>query len=93
MSALGDLLDGLDATDLGRLAARLAPFLPSPTPSDDGWIDAKEAAAYLGLPLSAIHKWSAARTIPCEQERPGAKLYFQRSALDEWRRSGGGCTL
>ena len=50
-------------------------------------MDTKDAASYLGLTVHALHKLTAAREIPFEQEKPGAKCWFQRSRLDEWRRA------
>jgi excisionase family DNA binding protein len=52
---------------------------------DDRWMTAKEAADYLALPVSTLHKLTAARAIPFEQDMAGGKLYFKRSALDRWR--------
>jgi hypothetical protein len=54
------------------------------------WLDTAGAAEYLGMPKTALHKLTAARGIPFEQEGPGCKLYFKRSDLDIWRRQGGG---
>lgn len=54
----------------------------------DGWMDTKKTSAYLGLPLSTLHRLTAARTIPFEQDGPGCKCWFKRSELDEWRRRG-----
>jgi hypothetical protein len=56
----------------------------------DGWLDAAGAARYLGIPKTALHKLTAARAIPFEQEGAGCKLYFKRLDLDAWRRQGGG---
>jgi hypothetical protein len=41
---------------------------------------------YLGVSLAALHKHTAARTIPFEQDAPGCKLWFRRDELDAWRR-------
>jgi hypothetical protein len=92
MSALAAaLLAELDDATLDALADLLAPRLahqlkPAPAPAD-GWLDAKEAAEYVGLTPAALHKHTAARTIPFEQDGPGCKLWFRRSELDAWRRS------
>ncbi len=56
----------------------------------DGWLDTAGAAEYLGTPKTALHKLTAAREVPFEQEGAGCKLYFKRSDLDTWRRQGGG---
>jgi hypothetical protein len=54
----------------------------------DGWMDAHTAADYLGLSVNSLHKLTAARAIPLEQDGPGCKLWFARSDLDRWRRGG-----
>lgn len=81
------VLDALDDAALDALAERLAPRLASRlSTAEDGWLDAKGAADYLGLPsVNALHRLSAEHRIPASQDREGGKLYFQRSALDRWR--------
>jgi hypothetical protein len=84
-----------DPEGLRELALALSPYLtraPSP-PQDDGWLDARAASEYLGLSLAgadrrphALHKLTAARDLDFEQECPGGRLYFRRSALDAYRR-------
>jgi excisionase family DNA binding protein len=69
------------------LAARVAARLPD-RPGEDGWLDSSAAASYLAVPVSTIHKLSAAGEIPCSQDRPGGKLYFRRFELDRWREGG-----
>jgi len=78
------LVDALDDDALEALAERLAPRIASRLPAN-GWLDAKAAAAYLGVSVHALHRLSAERRIPCSQDRPGGRLYFQRSELDRWR--------
>lgn len=58
----------------------------------DGWMDAKQAAGYLGLSLDALHKLTAAGTVPCgaDSDLKGAKRFFLRSELDDWRRGNAG---
>jgi hypothetical protein len=83
------LLAELDEDALAELAARLAPYLPQPAAAqDDGWLDSAAAARYLGISRAALHRYSAAKTIPCEQDCSGGKLWFKRSQLDAWRREG-----
>lgn len=55
------------------------------------WLDSRAAAAYLGMSVAALHKHTAARTIPFEQEAPNGKCWFDREALDAWRRGGLRC--
>jgi excisionase family DNA binding protein len=67
------------------LAARTEQEAPS---SGDVWLTTAQAASYLGLSVNALHKLTAARMIPFEQEGPGCKLYFRRWELDAWRQAG-----
>jgi len=81
------VLDALDDEALDLLAAKVARRLvvPARVPIEDGWIDAKQAAAYLGTTLSSLWKLTAAREIPFSQDGPGCKCWFKRSQLDAWR--------
>jgi hypothetical protein len=79
----------LDDDDLDELRRRLGiaePPSERPGPEPDGWLDSKQAAAYVGMTRNALHKRTAAGDIPCEQEVPGGKRWFKRSELDAWRR-------
>lgn len=90
-AALADaLLDALDDAALDRLALLLAPRLEGRLVDrdDDRWLGARDAAAYLGLTVNALHKLTAARLIPFSQDAPGGKCWFLRSELDGWRRDG-----
>jgi hypothetical protein len=51
-------------------------------------IHSQQAADYLGLSINALHKLTAVRQLPVEQEAPGHKLWFRRSQLDHWRSGG-----
>jgi excisionase family DNA binding protein len=83
------LIAQLDDDALAELATKLAPFLPRRNGSDeDRWLSTREAARYLGITTNALHKLTAARAIPFEQEAPNAKCWFRRSELDAWRRGG-----
>lgn len=82
-----------DPDALRELAVALAPYVDEQTPAEDTWLDARQASEYLGLPLSgpnrrpyALHKLTAARVIDFEQDVPGGRMYFKRSALDAYRR-------
>ena len=82
----------LDDRALDTLADLLAPKLElrlKPAAVEDGWLDAKRAAVYLGLSVNALHKLTGERAIPFEQEGPGCKVWFKRSGLDSWREAGG----
>jgi hypothetical protein len=71
------------------LAARLAARIKTDEQSSAEWLDATGAAEHLGLTRHALHKLTAARAIPFEQDAPRCKLWFRRTDLDHWRRSGG----
>ena len=70
------------------LAAVLCQHLQVEQPAG-GWMTSREAAAYLGLTLPALHRLTAARALPFEQDAPGGKCWFHRTDLDTWRRRGG----
>jgi hypothetical protein len=76
-----------DPEALAELADALSPHLHEAAPEPDRWMDTKGAAAYLGFPsANALHKLTAARMVPFEQDAPGGKCWFQKSQLDAWRR-------
>jgi len=75
-----------DPRALADLAALLATHLPDRAAGHDRWMTTKEAAAYLGLTPNALHKLTAARAVPFEQETSGGKCWFLRSELEAWRR-------
>jgi excisionase family DNA binding protein len=79
------LLDDLGPDDLEWLAERLAPYLPM-APANDGWLTTREAAAYAGCSVAALHKAIARREVTFEQNGPGGKAWFTRGDLDAWRR-------
>jgi excisionase family DNA binding protein len=84
------LVDSLDDDALDALALRLVPRLVARLGStSDVWMSTADAAAYLGVTRNSLHKLTAARVIPFEQDGPGCKLWFRRGDLDIWRRSGG----
>jgi excisionase family DNA binding protein len=87
------ILDALIDQLADRLAKRLrgpASHAPGPASNgDDEWFDSRHAAAYLGVHRDTLRKLAAERAIPCEQDGPNCKLYFRRSDLDVWCRSGG----
>jgi excisionase family DNA binding protein len=83
------IVEALDEAALDSLADRLAPRIAERLVEvDDRWLSTTEAASYLGVSIHALHKLTAARTIPFEQEGPGCRLWFRRSELDCWRRGG-----
>lgn len=86
MTELGKvLLEQLGPDDLEQLAARLEPFLRRRDGDADGWLDSKRAASHLGISLHALHRLTAERRIPFHQSAPGARCWFRRVELDNWR--------
>lgn len=72
-----------------RVAAAIADRLTTHNDGDGEWFDSRHAAEYLGVHRDTLRKLAAERAIPSEQDRPGCKLYFRRSDLDDCRRLGG----
>jgi hypothetical protein len=88
MSALARaFLDELEPDDLEQLARALAPYLPAigAERATDGWLSTREAAAYAGCTVDALHKAIARQEVRFEQNGPGAKCYFRPAWLDAWR--------
>jgi hypothetical protein len=84
------LVESIDDAALQRLAERLSPYTDRRTRAlEDRWLSAKDAAAHLGISVHALHKLTAAREVPFEQDGPGCKLWFRRAELDRWRQRGG----
>jgi excisionase family DNA binding protein len=77
-----------DAALAAEFASILRPHLQDEQPAVSGWMTSREAAAYLGLTLAALHRLTAARDVPFEQDTPGGKCWFNRADLDTWRRGG-----
>ena len=77
-----------DAGLAADLAAVLRPHLQHEQSAAVGWMTSREAAAYLGLTLAALHRFTAARAVPFQQDTPGGKCWFSRADLDAWRRGG-----
>lgn len=83
--ALAAVIAG-DESGLRRLAELLAPYLSAPAePTEDRWMNSREAAAYAGTTLKALHKAMAAREVHFEQDCRGGKAWFKRADIDAWR--------
>lgn len=50
-------------------------------------LETASAAAYLGLSVDALDRRARASVIPCIQEGPRCKRFFNRDDLDAWRRT------
>jgi hypothetical protein len=73
------LADPAIATDIaGRLGER-----------EDGWLDVRRAARYLGISAARLHHLVADRDLVRHQSSEGAKLWFLKSELDAYRRGDG----
>ena len=84
-----EILDQLLDAVAARVAAAITARLTTETERDDEWLDSRHAAEYLGVHRDTLRKLAAERAIEHEQDGPGCKLYFRRSHLDAWRRTGG----
>lgn len=84
------LLDDEQMEVIVRAAAEmvLTRTLRESATSGSAWLDSRAAAQYLGMTRNALHKLTARRQIPFEQDGPGCKLWFQRTRLDRWRAGG-----
>jgi excisionase family DNA binding protein len=91
-AAFGDgspLVDQLLGQLADLVAERVAARLIAPRrASTHEWLDTRRAAEYLGIGRDSLRRLAAERAIPNEQAGVGCKLYFRRSDLDDWRRSG-----
>ena len=72
-------------TFVDDLAAAIAARLPAVPGAAEGWMTTAQAARYLGLSVTALHKLTSAREVPFAQDVPGGKCWFKRSDLDAWR--------
>jgi excisionase family DNA binding protein len=85
----GSLMDELFDELVDRVAAAVVAHMAADHKRDqDEWLDSRQAAEYLGLHRDTLRRLAAADAIPSEQDGRGCKLFFRRTALDEWRRSG-----
>lgn len=48
------------------------------------WLDVGTAAGHLGCSEERLRKLVQRRAVPFHQERPGARIFFNRSELDQW---------
>jgi excisionase family DNA binding protein len=81
-AVIEDLAERVAAAVVSRLSASADQESPE-------WLDSRRTAEYLGVHRDTLRKLAAERTIPTHQDGPGCKLFFRRSDLDDWRRSGG----
>jgi excisionase family DNA binding protein len=88
-SLLDALIDQLAECVAERLAAAPGPSHAREANDREEWFDSRHAADYLGVHRDTLRKLAAERAIPAEQDGPNCKLYFRRSDLDAWRRTGG----
>ncbi|MCC7421626.1 MAG: helix-turn-helix domain-containing protein [Planctomycetaceae bacterium] len=51
------------------------------------WINAVQAAAYLGIALGTLRNWTSARYVPFV--RRGRVVRYHRERLDRWLSQGG----
>jgi excisionase family DNA binding protein len=71
------------------IADRVAARITADERGQDGWLDTRGAAAYLGVHRDTIRRLAAESVLPAQQAGAGCKLYFRRRDLDDWRSSNG----
>lgn len=84
LSELGEVVNQLKA-----LMVKLEVVYKADVRERREWLNAREAADYLGVALSTVHKMSMAKTIPAYKPcaiggRGGRILMFAREDLDAW---------
>ena len=67
---------------IDALAQRLAGRLGN---GGDGWLTTRDAAAYAGCTVNALHKAMGRREVAFSQDCKGGKAWFKRADLDDWR--------
>jgi len=85
----GAMIDALADALVERIAPRvleqLRPVQHRVVLHDDDVLDSKEAVEYCRIAsLDALHRLSAAGTIPTLQRKPGGRLRFRKCDLDDW---------
>ncbi|MTD44154.1 helix-turn-helix domain-containing protein [Conexibacter sp. W3-3-2] len=91
LPTLGTLaLDASTCMLIGEVIARHMPTYMTYADKigDDPWLDAEGAARHLGITVDAVYKRARRGDIPAHQDRPGARLFFDRRELDASRRTG-----
>jgi excisionase family DNA binding protein len=54
--------------------------------SDDKFLVVQDAAEYLNITVAALYSMASRRQIPVN--KPGKRLYFSKTDLDEWIKAG-----
>jgi excisionase family DNA binding protein len=75
------LLDELEPGDLRELADRLAPYLPHP--SNEGYMNAAQAAEYIGASRQRVHDLTYSGRLPAAGH-DGRKPLYRRTDLDTY---------
>jgi hypothetical protein len=78
-------IDALADTVAAAVLERIGPTLAAASPDAAGWLDSRDAAAYLAISVDALHRRTAARQLDFSQTVPGAPCYFRRADLDAYR--------
>ncbi len=81
------LLSELDDQALALLAAKLQPYLATPS-AESGFIGVQAASEYLSCPTSRIYALVSVARI--SHHRDGTRLLFVPRELDAWVRDDGG---
>lgn len=82
-------LDSLEPAELQALVDQLAPRIMEKVLSGDPWFDARQAAEYLGRPVSRIHNLTSSGQLEPDG-RDGRLPMYRRSTLDRYLEASGG---
>ncbi len=85
--ALAEVFDAIRRELVAEVRAELE--AGQEKPQHGHWLDTEQAANYLGVHPVTLRKLAANGRVPFEQDKPGAKLWFEASRLDSWRRGQG----
>lgn len=72
------ILDQLPSRIADLVVDRLVERTPSAEGEASEWMDAREAADYLGIHRDTLRKLAAQRAVPAHQDGPRCKLDFRR---------------
>lgn len=79
----GDLQEGI----AGGAIAATPPGSTPETRNNDPLLDPQQAASYLGLAVQTLAVWRTTRRYPLAFVKVGSRVYYRRSALEQFLES------
>jgi hypothetical protein len=88
IAALPEVLQLLEdqATEIRELKDEIHALKFARFQTDDGWLNTKEAAAYVDMSPNTFEKYRSDRACPIKGYRVGGKMLFKRKDLDNFVR-------